>query len=186
MTYGYQFKSCEIMKKAGLLILIFIINLSCMKNSELPTVKDINISKYLGKWYEIARLPNSFEKGLSCITATYTQRPDGKIGVVNSGYSAEKGKFQTANGKAKIPDSADPGRLKVSFFWIFYGDYYIIHVDSNYQYALVGTPSRKYLWILSRTPDIDKEIMDNLIETAKNYDFNTEKLIITEHNCSSK
>ena len=107
--------------------------ISCKASMELQTVEKVDIDSYLGTWYEIARLPNSFEKGLECVTATYSLKENGKIEVLNKGYSAEKKKgFDTAKGTAWIPDPDYPGRLKVTFFWPFSGDYYIISLDEAY------------------------------------------------------
>lgn len=150
---------------------------------ELPTVEKVDLSKYAGMWYEIARLPNSFEKGLECVTATYTLKSNGKIEVLNKGYSAEKGKYKTAKGTAQVPDMAYPGRLKVTFFWPFYGKYYIMALDENYQYVLVGDPSRKYLWILSRSRTLDEPIYSELMALAKTQGFDTDQVIRIDQNC---
>ena len=151
----------------------------------LKTVEDVQLDKYLGKWYEIARLPNRFEKGLICVTAEYSTRPDGKIKVLNSGRKEDNiDKLKIATGKAWFPDKQISGQLKVQFFWPFSGDYYIFHLDKeNYQYALVGDPSRKYFWILSRTPSIDDKLYDSLMSIAKKNDFAIEKIYKTPQNC---
>ncbi|MFC2111586.1 lipocalin family protein, partial [Bacteroidota bacterium] len=123
------------------------------------TVDKLEIEKYLGKWYEIARFPHSFEKGLVGVTATYSMRDDGKIKVLNQGYkNTLDGELSIAEGKSKIPNSNIPGRLKVSFFWIFYADYLVLELDNeNYEWAVIGSRSSKYLWILSRKPQIEDE-----------------------------
>ena len=151
----------------------------------LPTVPDVDINKYLGKWYEIARLPNSFEKGLICVTAEYSLKDNGKIRVVNSGHKEdEPSKVKSARGRAWVPDKSEPGRLKVSFFWPFAGDYYIFHLDQeNYQYALVGDPSRKYMWVLARDPQIDDELYKELLEIARKKDFAVEELLKVKQDC---
>lgn len=128
----------------------------------------------MGKWYELARLPNSFEKGLDRVTAEYSLNPNGTVKVVNSGYKAD-GSFKVANGKGKT--TSNPGVLKVSFFWIFYAQYRIFVLDPNYQYALVGSNSAKYLWILSRTPTMPQEQLNELIDEAQKRGFDTSKLI---------
>lgn len=156
---------------------------SCKTTQNLPTVDTVNIPKYAGVWYEIARLPNSFEKGLECVTATYTQKSNGKIEVLNKGYSSEKGSYKTAKGTAWVPDGKYPGRLKVTFFWPFSGNYYIMALDENYQYALVGDPSRKYLWVLARTLTLDAAIYDNLLDHAKNNGFNIQEVIRINQDC---
>jgi apolipoprotein D and lipocalin family protein len=135
---------------------------------------------------EIARLPNSFEKGLKCTTAEYEIMKNGKIQVINTGYKIENdSEKKQAKGKAWVPDKSEPGRLKVSFFWPFSGDYYIIHLDENYQYVLVGSPSREYLWILARNKSISQSVKDELIAHAKKYDFNTDNLIWVEQDCNN-
>ncbi len=157
--------------------------LSGNPSDDLPTVDELNLKRYAGSWYEIARLPNSFEKGLECITANYTLKSNGKFEVLNNGFSKKKGAFQSSKGKAWRPDDNYPGRLKVSFFWPFAGDYYIISLDKEYTYALVGDPSRKYLWVLSRTKQLDDSIYSKLIERADGLGFATDQMIRIQHNC---
>ena len=148
---------------------------------DTTTVKDVNIDRYLGKWYEIARFPHSFEKGLAGVTAEYSYRDDGKIRVVNSGYKGSlDGKFSRAVGKAKIPDEDHPGRLKVSFFLFFYGDYYILELDEDYQWAMIGSSSPKYFWILSRTPQMDEETYRMLLDQARERGYDLDQLIRVE------
>jgi apolipoprotein D and lipocalin family protein len=168
-----------------LLILLAMVSfLSCKTTQNLPTVEKVDIEKYAGVWYEIARLPNSFEKGLECVTATYTVKSNGKIEVLNKGFSVEKkGDIKTAKGTARVPDSNYPGRLKVSFFWPFAGNYYIMSLDDNYQYALVGDPSRKFLWVLYRTKNLDDAIYSRLMEHAKNNGFEPERVIEIDQTC---
>lgn len=143
----------------------------------IPAVENFNLDRYLGTWYEIARLPNSFEKNLDRVTATYSLRKDGKIKVVNRGFNIDKDSWKEATGKAWIPDPENPATLKVSFFWFFSSDYKIIALDEeNYSYSMVTSSTRKYLWILSRTPQLDPEIYQKLIEQAKADGFDTDKL----------
>ena len=151
--------------------------------NDLPTVEKVDLNRYSGLWYEIARLPNSFEKGLECVTATYTLKPNGKVEVLNQGFSAKKGKFKSSKGKAWVPDGNYPGRLKVSFFWPFAGNYYIISLDTDYQYALVGDPSREYLWVLARTRKLDGAIYAELLSTARTHGFATDQLVRVQHDC---
>jgi apolipoprotein D and lipocalin family protein len=142
-------------------------------------VSGFELNRYLGKWYEIARLPFKYEKDLVNVTATYSLRKDGKVKVVNEGYKGTKdGKHKVATGKAKFGKSTDQGYLRVSFFWIFYGDYIIVDIDENYTYALVAS-SPKYLWILSREPKMEKVILDSLIEKAQKLGFDTSRLYFT-------
>jgi apolipoprotein D and lipocalin family protein len=142
-------------------------------------VDSFELAKYLGTWYEIARMPAPFEKALVGVTATYSMRTDGKVSVLNQGYKNTKdGKKSIARGKAKFAGDLAKGHLKVSFFWIFYGDYIIVDLDrENYRYALVVSPP-KYAWILSRKPMLDKAILDRLIEKVKGLGYDTSKLIM--------
>ena len=166
-----------------LLITLIMSLFSCSKKEDLYSVDKVDLEKYAGKWYEIQRFPNRFEKGLSCVTATYTLKENGKIGVFNRGYKAAKEKWSDIEGSAKVPDSDYPGRLKVTFFWPFAGDYYIIDLDPNYEFALVGDPTREYLWILARTPDLDPNVVSQLREVAKKNGFDINRLISVDHSC---
>jgi apolipoprotein D and lipocalin family protein len=158
---------------------------SCKATQSLTTVNEVDINQYAGQWYEIARLPNSFEKGLECVTATYTLKKNDKIEVLNKGYSVkEEGKFKTAKGTAWVPDSDFPGRLKVRFFWPFAGDYFIISLDKNYRHALVGDPSRKYLWVLARSKSLSDLVYAELLETARNNGFEIDNLIRVNQDCN--
>lgn len=141
-------------------------------------VKDLDINKYLGTWYEIARYDHRFERGLEGVTAHYSFRKDGKIRVENSGYKGTlDGQKSTSIGKAKIPDPSVPSKLKVSFFWFFYGDYFVLELDENYQWALIGSSSDNYLWILSRKPVIDESLYQDLISKLKKRGYDVEQLI---------
>ena len=157
--------------------------LSCNTTKELPTIKVLDVTKYQGTWYEIARLPNRFEKGLKCISANYSLMEHGRIKVLNKGYSEKKKKYKTAEGTAWIPDADFPARLKVRFFWPFSGNYYIMALAENYSYALVGDPSRKYLWILSRSKKLDDKTYKDLLEIAKVNGFLVASMINVEHDC---
>jgi len=179
----YQVQTYNVMKRNLLILFTMISILSCRTTRDLPTVEKVELTRYQGLWYEIARLPNSFEKGLECVTATYTLKSNGNIEVLNQGYSTAKGKYKSARGTARVPDPDEPGKLKVSFFWPFSGDYYILQLDDEYRYALVGDPSRKYLWILSRTKDLDAAVYTSLMEHAKNSGFNTGQVTETGQKC---
>lgn len=158
---------------------------SCKTDKELPTVQSVDLERYSGTWYEIARLPNRFEKDLECVTANYSINKDGTIKVVNRGIDiSDNRKHKSAEGKAKVPDVNYPGRLKVSFFGPFYGNYYIIELDKDYQYALIGEPGRKYLWVLSRTKHLDEGIYNYLIDSAKKNGFNTSQLLKVKQDCN--
>jgi apolipoprotein D and lipocalin family protein len=143
----------------------------------LEVVPHVELEKYLGKWYEIAHLPAKFEEGCNETTATYTLSKDGSISVLNQ--STKNGKIKQAKGKAKIVDKNSNAKLKVTFFWPFYGDYWIIKLGNDYDYSVVGTPNRKYLWILSRTPQMDNKLYSQLIEYVKSKRFDVNKLIKT-------
>ena len=141
------------------------------------TVKALDLNRYLGTWYEIARFPHSFEKNLVGVTATYSLRDDGKIEVLNQGYkNTLNGERSKAAGKAKMPDKHEPGKLKVSFFWIFYADYFVLELDENYQYVMIGSSSDKYFWILSRTPQMEPAVYEMLLEKARKLGYNLDKL----------
>jgi len=145
---------------------------------QITPVSPFSLERYLGKWYEIARLPTSFERGLSHVTATYTLRNDGKVKVLNEGIR-ENGNRSEAIGKAKFAGKPDTAHLKVSFFGPFYADYVVFELDmENYSYAMVAS-SMKYLWILSRTPQLDQSIKDKLVEKARSAGFDISRLIFT-------
>lgn len=143
----------------------------------LDVVPHVELEKYLGKWYEIARLPAKFQEGCDETTATYTLLKDGNISVLNQ--CTKNGKMKQAKGKAKIVDKNSNAKLKVTFFWPFYGDYWIIKLGNEYNYSVVGTPDRKYLWILSRTPQMNDKLYSQLIEYAKSKGFDVNKVIKT-------
>ena len=149
--------------------------------SQLGVVGAVDLSRYAGRWFEIARLPNRFEKKCAdSVTATYTLRSDGKVDVVNRCRKAN-GEYTTAEGKAKIVDKKTNAKLKVTFFWPFYGDYWILDLGSDYEYAVVGSPDRKYLWILSRTPQLDEQLYQRLLAKMASRGFETERMIRTSH-----
>lgn len=145
-------------------------------------VDNFKLEKYLGKWYEIARLDHSFERGLTRISADYSLRDDGGVRVLNRGYSAKENAWKEAEGKAYFVNRPDQGYLKVSFFGPFYGAYVVFDLDqASYQYALVCGPDKSYLWILSRTPEMKKDVKDRLVTKATALGFDTSKLIFVEH-----
>ncbi|HPE55396.1 MAG TPA: lipocalin family protein [Bacteroidales bacterium] len=156
-----------------------------MKKEEIKKmdlVKQVDLERYMGTWYEIARFPNSFEKNLVGVTATYSLKENGKVDVLNQGYkNSLDGKLEKAKGFAKLPDKSQPGWLKVYFFWPFGGDYLILELDQeNYQYVLVGSPKKDYLWILSRTPKMEQATYDNLVIKAKERGYDVSKLQMVE------
>ena len=149
------------------------------ENKTLEVVSQVDLKRYLGKWYEVAHLPFRFEDGCTDITATYNFSKDGNVSVLNECLS--DGKLKQAKGKAKVVDKNTGAKLKVTFFWPFYGDYWIINLGKDYEYAVVGTPNRKYLWILNRTPQMDDNLFSQLIEFAESKGFDVNNLIKTSH-----
>lgn len=136
---------------------------------DISPVKNFDLSRYLGEWYEVARIDNRFEKGLSKVTANYSLRDDGGVKVVNRGWNANNKKWKESIGKAYFVGFSNFGALKVSFFGPFYGGYNIIKLDDDYQYSLVVGPNKDYLWILSRTPTMPSELLNEYIDFASNY-----------------
>ncbi len=134
--------------------------------------------RYLGKWYEIARLDHSFERGLSHVTAEYSARDDGRIDVLNRGYNSKKGEWDEAKAVARFQGDESVGSLSVTFRWPFAGGYHVIALDKEaYQWAVVSGPTRGYLWILARTPELDREILEDLVAQARDLEFPTDELI---------
>lgn len=141
-------------------------------------VANFELNRYLGKWYEIARLDHSFERGLERITAEYSVRDDGGISVINRGYSIEDDEWKVAEGKAYFVGDETKGYLKVSFFGPFYGSYVVFEIDQEgYEYAFVSGPDTSYLWLLSRTPQLQQEIIEKFKRISKELGFDTSKLI---------
>ncbi len=166
---------------SSLFVLVFLYGCTGIPDGVTP-VEGLDINRYLGKWYEIARLDHSFERGLNNVTAEYQLRDDGGIDVLNRGYDPVRMKWKEADGKAYFIGDRETGRIKVSFFWPFYGAYNIIELDKkNYRYALVCGPDRSYLWILAREPRLDQAIIDKLVNKAEESGFETDKLIYVEH-----
>lgn len=155
----------------------------CVKLPEnVQPVTGFEADRYLGSWYEIARLDHSFEKGLSQVTAQYSLRDDGGIRVINRGYSEEEGEWQEAEGKAYFVEDENTGYLKVSFFGPFYGAYGIFELDKeSYDYSWVSGPDTGYLWLLARTPQVSDELKQRFVERTAELGFNTDELIWVEH-----
>ena len=172
------------MKFRNIILILIAINLvhaAVPKSSHIPSVNGFILDKYLGTWYELARLPHRFEKNLQNVTANYSLRQDGKIQVLNKGFNTKKKKWTEAKGKAWIPDNSRPADLKVSFFWPFSAAYRIIYLEADYSLAIVTSTRLNYFWILSRTPQISEEYYNILIEKARNWGFNTENIIKVKH-----
>jgi apolipoprotein D and lipocalin family protein len=150
--------------------------------SDVQPVTGFELPRYLGTWYEIARLDHRFERGLTNITATYTMRDDGGVRVVNRGFRPDSAEWEEAVGKAYFVGTPDVGRLKVSFFGPFYGGYNVIELDrEGYQYALICGPTRSYLWILARQPRLEESTLRALVEKARDAGFEVDKLIYVTH-----
>ena len=165
----------------ALAILICLLSLgSCNQtDAQMDIVKNVDITRYAGKWYEISRFPHSFEKDLVVVTATYTLREDGRITVLNQGYeNSLDGKLKQTTGVARVPDKNQPGRLKVKFFLFFGAAYNILELDQeDYRYAMVGSSSPNYLWILCREPVMNEETYQMLVAKAVNRGYDIDRLI---------
>lgn len=149
---------------------------------KVTPVENFQLERYLGTWYEIARLDHSFERGLSRVTAEYSLGEDGAVRVVNRGYAAAEDKWKEAVGRAYFVGPPDRGHLKVSFFGPFYGSYVVFALDrETYRYALVCGPDTSYLWILAREPRLGRATLDSLLKTAADAGFDTGDLIFVEH-----
>jgi len=144
-------------------------------------VKPFDGRKYLGKWYEIARLDFKYEKNLNNVTANYSRAEEGMIKVDNRGYNYVKKEWKQSVGKAKFVRDPQEGRLKVSFFGPFYSGYNVIALDENYRYALVAGNNLDYLWILSREKSIPDTVKENYLKLARELGYNTGKLVWTKH-----
>lgn len=147
---------------------------------EQEAITGFELEKYLGTWYEVARMDHSFERGMSHVTATYSLKENGDVAVVNKGYVREKDAWKTATGYARFKGEPDVAALKVTFFWPFFGGYHVVELAEDYSYALVAGDSEKYLWILSRTPKISDEIWQLLIQRASSLGYSTSDLILVD------
>lgn len=169
--------------KVLLLLSVFLfgtIGISCQTNKNnktmnTTTVSNLDVNRFMGSWYEIARYEHSFEKGMTHVKANYSLLPDGTIRVLNSGM--KNGKKKEIEGKArKKKNSNSNSKLEVSFFLWFYSDYFVFELDDNYQYAVIGSSSDKYLWILSRTPQLPQSTINDLLIKIKKRGYDTSKL----------
>ncbi len=168
------------MKQWFMLVVLLLTGCTAVPEGVKP-VAPFEAERYLGQWYEIARLDHWFERGLSRVTATYSRRDDGGLRVINRGYAARDRTWKEAEGRAYFLHGPDQGALKVSFFGPFYGAYMVLALDrQHYQYALVCGPDRSYLWILARTPQLDPKITAALVAQAAALGFATDKLLWVE------
>ena len=169
------------MKNLAAVLALFVTGCVGIPDNVEP-VGNFKADRYLGKWYEIARLDHSFERGLTRVTADYSLRDDGGIRVLNRGYSAQEDKWKEAEGKAFFVGRRDLGHLKVSFFGPFYGSYVVIDLDhEDYRHALVCGPDKSYLWILAREPTLEDSVKARLMAKASALGFDTSRLIFVDH-----
>ena len=140
-------------------------------------VSNFELDRYMGQWFEIARLDHSFERGLEAVTATYSRRKDDGIAVLNKGYNAKKQEWSEAEGKASFVQGSTEGHLKVSFFGPFYSSYVVFELGEEYQYAYVSGPTTEYLWLLARQPTVDKERIAHFEQTVRALGYDTEKIL---------
>ncbi|PRY09879.1 apolipoprotein D and lipocalin family protein [Pontibacter ummariensis] len=160
------------------------LNIRNRKQAPLDTVPNVDLKRYAGRWYEISKIPQYFEKGCHCVYAEYTLNPEGYVEVNNACHKGSpSGKLDVAKGKAFPIEGSHNSKLKVQFFWPFKGDYWILELDPDYRYALVGSPDRKSLWILSRTPTLDSAVYDLMVQQAKSKGFPVERLCLTDQSC---
>jgi apolipoprotein D and lipocalin family protein len=172
------------MKITSLTLIAIMIFNSVHSQKSPSVVSTVDLNRYKGLWYEIARLPNFFERKLKCTSATYTLRDDGRITVLNKGnYLTDPEKSASSKGVAWIPDKNSPAKLKVQFFWPFTGDYWILYLDKEYRYVLVGDPATKYLWILSREKKMDESTYNMLLQKAVDNGYDVKTMIRVEQDC---
>lgn len=169
------------MKKVGWMLAALLLGGCVTKPDNIEPVANFSTARYLGTWYEVARLDHSFEKGLSHVSAEYSLRGDGGLKVVNRGYKAADSAWKQSIGKAYFVQQQDQGYLKVSFFGPFYGSYIVFELDPDYRYAMVSGPDKSYLWLLSRTPQMDEPTKKRLVAKARALGFDTSKLIYVDH-----
>jgi apolipoprotein D and lipocalin family protein len=167
----------QLISFVGMVLLLFGGAATAESESPLMVVGAVDLNRYLGKWYEIASYPAWFQKGCTGSTAEYSLRSDGKIQVINRCRKGSlDGPLKESKGKAEVVDTATNAKLKVWFFWPFKGDYWIIDLDADYQWAVVGEPDRKYLWILSRTPSMDETLYQGIIKRLQQQGYDPAKL----------
>lgn len=166
----------------GLSMIAAVFSSGCARRAPLPVAEGVDIQRYAGRWFEIAHLPNRFQKGCVGTTADYFVRSDGKVTVVNQCWKESfDAKRIMARGTARVVDKKTNAKLKVTFFWPFEGNYWIVKLDPEYQWAMVGEPSRKYFWILARDRKMEAELFAELKAEAEVLGFDLTDLIVTEH-----
>ena len=171
----------------GLALVMFGCAGTAVSESPLTVVDTVDVNRYLGKWYEIASYPAWFQKGCTGTTAEYSLLPDGKIQVINRCHKDSlEGPLKESKGKAEVVDTATNAKLKVWFFWPFKGNYWIIDLNPDYQWAVVGEPSRKYLWILSRTRTMDEAVYQGILKQLSQKGYDPDKLRRTDQAITAK
>ena len=174
---GWVFEDFRLKKILLLISALLLTGCLGMPESVKP-VSGFELTNYLGKWYEIARLDHSFERGLSQVSAEYSLKSDGGVSVINRGFSEADNEWKEAEGKAYFVNEDSEGYLKVSFFGPFYGSYVIFELDrESYQYAFISGPNSDYLWLLSRTATVEPEVIQKFVDMSKERGFKTEDLI---------
>jgi len=174
----------KIMKRISKLWLMALTLAGCSSYPELKVVDNVDLNRYLGKWYEIASFPQSFQKGCFCSTAEYSLTNENYIEVLNTcRKNGVNGEIKQANGKAFVEPNSNNAKLSVQFFWPFKGKYWIIELAEDYSYAVVGHPNRDYLWILSRTPQMEETVYNSILEKVKQKGFDITRLNKTSQEC---
>lgn len=169
--------------KQLIFILMSVLSIVGCTGTPVPAqpIADFNSDRYLGTWYEIARLDHSFERGLDNVTANYSFREDGQIKVLNRGYDMKKSDWKDAEGRAKFASDETTGHLRVSFFGPFFGDYIIFGLDESYRHAFISGGSDKFLWLLAREPDVSQSVKESFLASASSLGYNTDDLIWVAH-----
>jgi apolipoprotein D and lipocalin family protein len=167
---------------AGLIVLSVLLvsvgmSMAASGAPPLATVQYVDLKRYMGEWYEIARIPHRFQEGCRGSSATYSLLPNGEVQVVNRCRDEQDGALREAKGRAWVVDSGTNARLKVSFFWPFRGDYWILELGPSYEYVVVGAPNREYLWILARFPEMSAEQYQAILERTGQKGFDTSRLV---------
>ena len=182
MARFYRLRVAGLANRLFILLAAIILS-GCLGMPEgVSPVDDFDVGRYMGKWYEIARLDHSFERGLERVSANYSLREDGGVAVLNRGYSPDDGEWSEAEGKAYFVSGENQGYLKVSFFGPFYGSYVIFELDKeHYQYAFVSGPDNSYLWLLSREPRLPGSVIDTFTEQSRALGFDVDNLIFVRH-----
>lgn len=175
-------------------MLVFLLGAGCASTTtarlhlpRLQTVPHVDLARYVGTWFEIASFPQRFQRGCTATTATYTLRDDGQIDVVNRcREGTPDGPEKVARGRARVADPSTSAKLEVSFFRPFWGDYWIVDLGADYEYAVVGHPGRDYLWILSRTPTMDPELYASIVQRLQGQGYETDRLQRTTQPASQR